>query len=101
MRELAWDLDDRCLGCGTCLLCGRMNRPCCADDCFSEKVEEWDPLHSQEVFAGVESFGFYILAAGDDMQQFLIEFTVMGGKNCLEEEWDKRCLEVDLEQREA
>lgn len=97
MRELEWDLDDRCLGCGTCLLCGRISRPCCTEDFFDGRGAEWRPLYNQGVFTGVESFGFYLLTAGDDMQQFLHNLTVMGGKDCLEEEWDEKYLEFDLE----
>ncbi|KAK7722309.1 hypothetical protein SLS64_000846 [Diaporthe eres] len=97
MRELEWDLDDRCLGCGTCLLCGRIGRPCCTEDFFDGRGAEWRPLYNQGVFTGVESFGFYLLTAGDDMQQFLHNLTVMGGKDCLEEEWDEKYLEFDLE----
>lgn len=97
MRELEWDLDDRCLGCGTCMLCGRVSRPCCTEDFFDGRGAEWSPLYSKAVFTGVESFGFYLLTAGDDMQQFLYELTMLGGKGCLEEEWDKKYLEFDLE----
>lgn len=96
IRELEWDIEDRCLGCGTCLLCGRVGRACCLEDFFDERGAEWFPLHCQDVFTGVESFGFYLLTAGDDMQQFLHNLTVMGGKDCLEEEWDKKYLEFDL-----
>lgn len=97
VRELEWDLNDRCLGCGTCLLCGRVSRPCCTEDFFDGRGSEWGPLHSKDVFTGVESFGFYLLTAGDDMQQFLCGLTVMGGMDSLQE-WVLNYLEFDLQQ---
>lgn len=100
MRELEWDVEDRCLGCGTCLLCGHVGHMCCTEDFFDERGSQWVPLHSSDVFTGVESFGFYLLTAGNDMEQFLYNFTVMGGKRCLEEVWDRKYLEFDLERLE-
>lgn len=97
MREVEWDLDVRCLGCGTCLLCGRVGRLCCTENFFDERGEHWVPFYSRDVFTGIESFGYYLLTAGDDMEQFFYDFTVMGGKACVEEEWKKKYLEFDLE----
>jgi len=95
MRELEWDLDARCLSCGTCLLCGRNRRPCCAEDFFDERGAEWDPYYREDVFTGVKNFGYYRLISPDDMQEFLSAFVLMGGKQCLEE-WQERYLEFDL-----
>lgn len=98
IRELEWDLDDRCLSCGTCLLCGRSRRPCCTDNFFDidERGAEWEPLFRGDLFTGVETFGFYLMVSPDDMQEFLSDIVLMGGKKCLEEEWQRRFLEFDL-----
>lgn len=53
-------------------------------------------MHSQDDFTGVETLGFYLLTAGNDMEQFLHNLTVMGARDCLEQ-WEENYLEFDLE----
>ncbi|POS70261.1 hypothetical protein DHEL01_v211344 [Diaporthe helianthi] len=99
IRELEWDLDDRCMSCGSCFHCGRKHRVCCTENFFDDddgRGAEWRPLFRASVFTGVKSFGFYLMVSPDDMQQFLSDMVRMGGKACLEEEWSKRYLEFDL-----
>lgn len=98
VRELEWDLDDRCIACGACGHCGLKRRVCCTDNFFDddERGAGWRPLFRPSVFSGVKSFGFYLMVSPDDMQEFLMGIVRMGGKACLEGEWQERYLDFDL-----
>lgn len=98
IRELEWDLDDRCISCGICGHCGLKRRVCCTEDLFDDdgRGAEWKPLFRPSVFSGVKSFGFYLMVSPDDMQQFLMGIVRMGGQAYLEEEWQDRYVEFDL-----
>ncbi|KAI3397941.1 hypothetical protein diail_10110 [Diaporthe ilicicola] len=100
MRELEWDLEHRCLACGTCSFCGRIEVPCCTEDFFDGRGADWGPFYREGVYTSIESYGFYVLAGGEDMQIFLHDLTTMGGKTFLEE-WSKRYLEFDLGRLES
>ncbi|KAJ0120259.1 hypothetical protein J7T55_001116 [Diaporthe amygdali] len=95
MRDLEWDLEYTDVWRHTCDFCGSSHLPCCTEDFFNERGEDWVPDYPRDVYTSVESYGFYLLAYGDDVQEFLWDLIIMGGKKCLEE-WERRYLEFDL-----
>ncbi|KAK2615745.1 hypothetical protein N8I77_002477 [Diaporthe amygdali] len=95
MRDLQWDLDCTDVWRNTCYFCGSSHLPCCTGDFFNERGDHWVPFYPRDIYTSVESYGFYLLAYGDDVQEFLWDLITMGGKKCLEE-WERRYWEFDL-----
>lgn len=95
MRDLQWDLDCTDVWRNTCYFCGSSHLPCCTGDFFNERGDHWVPFYPRDIYTSVESYGFYLLAYGDDIQEFLWDLITMGGKKCLEE-WERRYWEFDL-----
>ncbi|KAL1856911.1 hypothetical protein Daus18300_010565 [Diaporthe australafricana] len=95
MREVEWDVGERDLYTGKCNFCGCVGFPCCTEGLDYLRGEDAVPFWLAYTSVSIESYGFYLLAAGKDMQKFFHDFTTLGGKACLEK-WNPSSVQFDM-----
>lgn len=84
IRQLAWD------PLPACPACDGYHEPCCEQCFFRTQGAELSRMYDQNTFAGVDSFGFYLLGGDENtLEQALVDIIEMGSKTFLQD-WQDR-----------